>query len=180
MSASEWVSASTPYLGPRDKGAGDAWGAETAAAGRRGRQRVVSAGEVVPPPGIGELLGVPEGQEAVVRRRVMYLDDLPNELTDTYYPVHLARGTPLARTTKIRGGAVTLLAEMGYVGVRVVEDVTARMPTDAEREVLDIGAATPVLQLTRVTLDADDRPFQVDRMTMPSGRQRLRYELRIG
>lgn len=38
----------------------------------------------------------------------------------------------------------------------------------------------PVLRLTRLTLDRDDRPIQVDRMVMPAGRQQLRYEIRIG
>lgn len=131
------------------------------------------------PEDIAEFLGVPVGQEVVVRRRVMYLDDQPTELTDTYYPLHIARGTRLAGTAKIPGGAVTLLAELGYVGVRVVEDVIARMPETAEADMLEVGADEPVLQLTRLTLDADDRPFQVDRMVMPSQRQRLRYELRI-
>ena len=39
---------------------------------------------------------------------------------------------------------------------------------------------TPVLQLTRTTLDSDDQAIQVDMMTMPADRQRLRYEIRIG
>ncbi|MFD9223632.1 GntR family transcriptional regulator [Streptomyces sp. NPDC060064] len=180
MGASEWVSTSMPYLTPRKEGQPDAWGAEAASRGHRGRQRIVHAGEVVAPPEVAELLGVAEGTDVVVRRRIMYLDDQPYELTDTYYPAPIARGTRLAGTAKIPGGAVTLLAELGHIGVRVREDVIARMPRAEEREALQTGPVEPVLQLTRTTLDGDDRPIQVDRMTMPADRQRLRYEIRIG
>lgn len=104
----------------------------------------------------------------------------PCELTDTYYPVHIAGGTGLAAVAKIPGGAVTLLARLGHVGVRVREDVTAGLPSPAEQEALRVGPHEPVLRLTRLTRDADDHPLQADLMTMPARRQRLRYELRIG
>jgi GntR family transcriptional regulator len=180
VSGGKWISASMPYLVPRPKGRPDAWSAELDAHGRRGGQRIVHAGEVPAPGAVAELLGLAEGETVVVRRRVMYLGDEPSELTDTYYPVGIARGTPLAGAAKIRGGAVTLLAELGFVGVRVREDVVARMPGTAERELLGTASDEPVLQLTRLTLDRDDRPIQVDRMAMAANRQQLRYEMRIG
>ncbi|MEV0370770.1 UTRA domain-containing protein [Streptomyces sp. NPDC050636] len=180
MDTSEWVSTSMPYLTPRQKGQSDAWGAETAARGRRGSQRIVHAGEIAAPFEIAELLGIGEGEAVVVRRRVMYLDDRPCELTDTYYPAHIARGTRLAGTAKIPGGAVSLLAELGHVGARVREDVIARLPSNEECDALRTGTDEPVLQLTRVTLDGHDQPIQVDRMAMPGHLQRLRYEIRIG
>lgn len=180
MGMGQWVSTSMPYVSAREAGQPDAWGAEVAARGRRGGQRVVGVGEVPASADVAELLGVAEGEAVVVRRRVMYLDDRPCELTDAYYPAPIARGTRLAGTAKIPGGAVTLLRELGYVGVLAREDVTARMPTPEEREALRIEPDEPVLCLARVTLDADDRPIQADLMTMPAGLQRLRYEMRIG
>ncbi|MFE2595446.1 UTRA domain-containing protein [Streptomyces sp. NPDC059396] len=180
MSAGEWVSSSMPYVAATGVGPADAWAAEAAARGRRGGQRIVDAGEVPATAQVAELLGVAEGRAVVVRRRVMYLDDRPCELTDTYYPASIARGTRLAGTAKIPGGAVALLRELGHMGVLVREDVTARMPTPEEREALRTEPDEPVLRLARVTLDADDRPIQADLMAMPAGLQRLRYELRIG
>lgn len=64
--------------------------------------------------------------------------------------------------------------------MRVVEDVTARIPLEEERERLRLGADEPVLRLTRTTYDATDRPIQADVMLMPAGRQQLRYEIRLG
>ncbi|KPI18526.1 putative transcriptional regulator, GntR family [Actinobacteria bacterium OK074] len=179
-SPANWISTSMPYLTPRAAGQGDAWSEEAAAKGRRGTQRILHAGEVPAPDEVAALLGVAAGETVVVRRRIIELDGEPCELTDTYYPLAIAGGTPLGGIAKIPGGAVTLLAQLGYVGVRVREDVTARMPDAAERQVLDLGPDEPVLRLTRLTLDAEDRPVQADLMTMPAARQRLRYELRIG
>ncbi|MEE1800355.1 UTRA domain-containing protein [Streptomyces sp. JV176] len=179
MGVGAWVSTSMPYLTPQGQGHPDAWGAELAARGRRGGQRIVGAGEVAAPEEVAELLGVAPGEAVVVRRRVMVLEDVPCELTDTYYPASIARGTRLAGTAKIPGGAVTLLAELGYVGVRVREDVSARMPDAQEREALRTEPGEPVLRLVRVTFDGGDRPVQADVMTMPAHRQRLRYEMGI-
>lgn|GEM_PF-1426121 len=180
VNSAEWVTTSVPYLAPRAPGQPDAWSAETAAKGRRGSQRIVQAGEVAVPGEIAELLGVAQGDCVVVRRRVMYLDGRPCELTDTYYPPAIAQGTRLAGTAKIAGGAVTLLAGLGYVGVRAREDITARLPSEEEAAALETEASQPVLQLLRLTLDAKERPIQADRMVMPAQRQRLRYDVRIG
>ncbi|WP_435861595.1 GntR family transcriptional regulator [Streptomyces milbemycinicus] len=169
-----------PYLRPAGGDRADVWSEEAAAYGRRGTQRIVQAGEVSAPAAVARLLGIEAGAAVVVRRRIMYLDEQPCELTDSYYPAPIAAGTGLASTAKICGGAVALLAELGYVGSRVREDVTARMPDEQERELLRTGELEPVMCLERVVLDQDDRPIQADLITMPANRQRLRYELRMG
>lgn len=163
----DWVSTSMPYLAPRANGQGDAWSEEAAARGRRGTQRIVHAGEVPASEEVAGLLGVAAGEAVIVRRRVIELDGEPCELTDTYYPIHIAGGTGLAGVAKIPGGAVTLLARLGHVGVRVREDVTAGLPGTVEQQALRIGPDQPVLRLTRLTLDAGDRPLQADLMTRP-------------
>lgn len=180
MSNSGWTSTSMPYLTPRASGAADAWTDEAEGAGRRGTQRIVHAGEFTAPAEVTRMLGLTGGNTVVARRRIIELDGEPTELTDTYYPMDIAAGTPLASTAKIRGGAVTLLATLGHVGVRVVENVTARMPSADEAEQLHLGPGEPVLELTRATYDSADRPVQADIMVMAAARQQLRYEIRIG
>lgn len=180
MGSSGWTSTSMPYLAPRAAGASDAWTDEAGAKGRRGGQRIVEARQAPAGLEVAALLGLPEGEPVVIRRRLIELDGEPCELTDTFYPADIAAGTPLAETAKIPGGAVTLLAALGHVGVRVTEEVTARMPSAGEREQLGLGEAEPVLRLSRVTYDATDRAIQADVMVMPATRQQLRYEIRIG
>ncbi|RZD63915.1 UTRA domain-containing protein [Streptomyces albidoflavus] len=175
-SAEQEPSTSARYLGA----AGDAWAAEARAEGRRGTQRIVRAGEEPASALVAERLSLRPGQPVIARRRIMYADDEPCELTDTYYPVSIARGTALAGTAKIRGGAVRLLAELGHVGTWVEEDVTARLPTPDEAATLTLSGSEPLLQLVRLTEDADGHPIQLDVMAMAPGRQRLRYRFRAG
>jgi DNA-binding GntR family transcriptional regulator len=137
------------------------------------------AGEVPASAEVAERFEVATGTPVITRQRVMFLDDVPVELTDSYYPMDVAGGTRLAGTAKIPGGAVTLLAEMGHRARRVHEEVYARIPDEAERRALLLSAGEPVLCMTRVTED-ESRPFQVDVSVFPAAGQRLRYELRTG
>ncbi|MFI7455457.1 GntR family transcriptional regulator [Nonomuraea sp. NPDC049714] len=179
MADQQWVSTSVPYLTAQPPGHSEAWATAAAAENRRGTQRIVEAGETVPPAEIAGLLGLSPEETAIVRRRVIYLDDVPLELTDSYYPAAIAQGSALAVPRPIRGGAITLLAKLGHVGRRVVEEVGARHATDAERETFGLAPTSPILVLTRVILNDQGQPIQADMMVTPASAQRLRYEMMI-
>ncbi|MFD5814760.1 UTRA domain-containing protein [Streptomyces sp. NPDC127038] len=174
----EWISASEPYLAPRSVGERDAWSDESAARERKGGQQLTFAGPIEPPADVARALGIQAGEEAVARKRIITLDGQPVELTDTYYPSAIALDTPLATPRKIRGGAVTLLASLGFTTAQVHEDVSARMPTAAELEALHLDGSEPVLTLLRVHVAADGKPLQVDAITMPSNDRHLHYSLK--
>ncbi|MBU7597581.1 UTRA domain-containing protein [Streptomyces sp. P38-E01] len=174
MSGQDWVSSSTLYVGP---GGGDVWAAEAGSRGGRGTQHIVRAGEVTAPDAVASMLAVEPGASVVVRRRLMYLDEVPCELTDSHYPLAIAAGTPLSEPAKIRGGANALLAKLGHVGARVREDVCASAADAAEREALALPGDAVVLRLARTTYDGDGRAVQADLITMPAEGRRLRHEL---
>lgn len=173
----KWTSASLAYVQPRASGQTDAWTEESA--GQRGSQELVEVAEVEPPQNVAEMLRLTDGERAVVRRRVMRVDGQPIELTDSYYPPAIARGTALAEHRKIRGGAPTLLAELGYRAGHVVEDVESRMPTEQERSALDLTSGEPVLVLSRLTLSHRDEPMEASLMVMRARGRRLRYETEV-
>ncbi|MEO3750136.1 UTRA domain-containing protein [Streptomyces sp. B6B3] len=179
MAGQTWESESVAYLVPRPAGRGDAWAEEASRGGGRGMQRLLEVRELVPPEDVGVALGLETGECAVVRRRVMYLDERPVELTDSYYPATVARGTRLAEARKIPGGAVTFVAELGHAIREVVEDVAVDLPAPEARDVLQLAAGEPVLVLTRTSMTADLLPVEVSRMVMPRG-HRLRYRTRVG
>lgn len=108
---------------------------------------------------------------------MVLLDGEPVELADSYYPAAIAHGTPLTQTGKIRGGAVTLLAEMGYQARTVDEAISARPATPDERELLNLEPNDWVLVLRRVTRDRSGAPFESSEMTMVASGRELRYEL---
>jgi GntR family transcriptional regulator len=162
-----WVSDAQPYLRPRPAGQQDAWSAETAARGRRGGQRLLTVEEVAPPEDIREFFQLSQGEKAVVRRRLILLDDRPIELADSYYPPRIASGTRLAEQGKIPGGAVTLLSDMGYTPADdPLEDVAAATASASQCDALDLSPGTAVLVLTRFTTSTTGEPIEVSVMTM--------------
>ncbi|MBM7083321.1 UTRA domain-containing protein [Micromonospora sp. MMS20-R2-29] len=177
MSHPEWISVSMPYVTPRSREGGDAWAAEAAQQGGLGTQKLLEVAEMPPAAEVAEALLVDADTPVIVRRRLMMFDGQPVELTDSYYPASIARGTALSEPRKIRGGAVSLLAELGYRPGRVTEDVYTRQPTESQRSALGLAAGEWVLGLTRLLSTAEGVPVELSVMTMvPQGR-RLRYEL---
>lgn len=162
-----WMGDAQPYLAPRPAGAHDAWSTEAAARGRRGGQRLLSVEEVEPPEAVRLFFGIDPTEKVVVRRRLVLLDDHPVELADSYYPAHVARGTRLAERGKIPGGAVTLLAALGFTPEDdPLEDVAAVTATAAQCEALGLPTNTAVLVLTRFTTSTTGEPIEVAIMTM--------------
>ncbi|MER5964510.1 UTRA domain-containing protein [Streptomyces sp. NPDC002057] len=176
MSGDAWISETAPYLAPRKPGQSDAWTDEAARRGRHGGQRLLQAGETDAPDAVRAALRLPSTERVIVRRRLILLDDRPVELADSYYPISVAGGTPLAEPRKVPGGAVTLLKELGYTGAEIVEDVSAALATAEECEDLGLPEGSAVLHLLRLTLTADGTPMEASLMTMPAGRH-LMYRL---
>lgn len=173
-----WTSSSATYLKPPDRDARDPWIESTARAGRVGTQQLLEVTEVDPPPAVAKALDLGADGRAVVRRRLILLDGRPVELADSYYPVDIAAGTPLAEHKKIKGGAPRVLAEQGHRPKTANEDVTARLPEARERELLAIGEHEPVLTMIRA-IRSQIRPVEVTVMTMVAAGRRLHYELAV-
>jgi GntR family transcriptional regulator len=172
-----WIVNSLPYLSPRQEGQVDAWSEEAAQAGRVGTQQIREVVTDVPPADVATGLGLPPGVSAVVRRRTMLLDGRPVELTDSWYPANIAAETALAVPGKIKGGAVTLLAGLGYAVHEAREDITFRAATGAETTDLELPAATPVIVLSRTCLTSEGVAFEASVMVMVAEDRHLRYRL---
>ncbi|MEZ7127555.1 GntR family transcriptional regulator [Nonomuraea sp. AD125B] len=168
-----------PYLRPRRPGDPDAWTAEAEAHGRAGTNQLRGVEEIRPPQAVADALRLGPEDTAIVRRRLVLLDGRPTELADSYYPVGIAGGTRLAESRKIPGGAVTLLAELGYRPHKVEERVTARPSTEPEQAVLGLRPQDWVLVLTRVSRTSAGTPYEVSVMTMVADGRELRYEMTI-
>jgi GntR family transcriptional regulator len=175
----DWISSSAQYLVPHHHGAPDAWEQEAAEHGRIGAHRLVSVERRVPPARLAMLLGIDPQEEAIVRRRLVTLDELPVEVSDSWYPLRVAEGTELAEPGAIRGGAAKALADLGYEAARHVEEVAV---ADVPQELLTLLPETVALELTRVSYNAAELPFEVAHMVMsrelaPGMPRRLRYAL---
>ncbi|MEV4579280.1 GntR family transcriptional regulator [Nonomuraea jabiensis] len=154
----------------------DAWAAEVQDQGRVPLQEV-SVGLEIPPKAVAERLKLDAEQDiVVVRRRVRYVDDVPFQLAESYFPEDLARGTALMRPKNVSapGG---LLASIGHPQQRLVDEIQVRMPTKYESARLGLPAGTPVAEHMRTGYDAEGRPVRVMVTVAPGDRHTLVYEL---
>lgn len=177
MTDARWTGASTPYI---ESNQGDVWGREAAERGRTGTQRILSADKTSAPRSVAEALDLKPGDSVIARQRLIILDGRPIEVAHSYWPASIADGTALARTGKIRGGAVTLLAELGYQPGTVDEDVQTRPPTKEEAEALQLADNSEwILALTRTITTPDGRPYEVSVMVSPGRIGRLHYSMKV-
>ena len=131
-------------------------------------------GRIAAPPDVAQRLDLDEGSSVLVRRRVFHLDGVPVALTDSYYPLSFAAGSPLEQPGPIKGGGHAVIEDpAGPIRRNIAysaDDITARMPTVAETEALNLGQGVPVFQILRTVYDAEDRPVEVqDTVAAASG-----------
>ena len=177
MTDAQWTGASAPYIRPNQ---GDAWGKEAASRGRAGVQQILFAGEVAAPVEVAATLGLRSDQTVILRRRLILLDKIPVEIADSYWPLHVAGGTALASPGKVKGGAPSLLADLGFRPASVTENVHTRPAEPAERETLAMPDASEwVLTLRRTITDESDRPYEVFVSVAPGRIGQLNYSMKV-
>ena len=169
-----WTSVSMPYVSDQR---GDLWATEAAQHGGKGTQQLLRVEEIIAPATVAGVLGLVAGEPVVVRGRVMLFDGDPVELVESYYPASIARGTRLADSRKIPGGAVAHLCDLGHQPRHVREDVSARLATAAEQTVLQLNEPSCVLLLNRVLTTDNGLAVEASVITMAAEGRRLRYEL---
>jgi GntR family transcriptional regulator len=167
------------YMEPSAPGEPYKWSTEAARRGQRGSNKVLAVSEGATPKRVARALGIDAGAVAVLRTRIGLLDDEPAELSHSYYPAELARGTRLADRRKIPGGSPTLLAEMGYPPREQVDEVAARPATTEEYELLEIPGDVPVLEVFRIVYSDDRRPIEVTVIVKPGHRYKMGYHLPV-
>jgi GntR family transcriptional regulator len=167
------------YMEPSNPGEAYRWTTEAAARGQRGSNGILHVGEVPTPKRVARGLGIEAGAPAVLRTRLGLLDDEPAELTHSYYPVELARGTRLTDRRKIRGGSPTLLAELGYPPREQADEVTARAATTEEYELLEIPGDAPVLEVFRIVYSDERRPIEVTVLVKSGHLYKMGYHLPV-
>ena|SRR5437868_12787230 len=149
------------------------------AVSREGRapSQLIEVAIVNPIEEIASRLELADGEPAVARRRLRFVDGQPYNTNDSYFPLSLVAGSEITRPGDINRGANRVLKELGHAQVRVVDDIWARMPNQAEAERLQLELGTPVLVYIRVGFDISDAPVRVAVSVLPADKHLIRYEL---
>lgn len=141
--------------------------------------KLLEVAEVRPPAEVSAALGLTDGAKAVVRRRLLSHDGEAVELSVSYYPAQIAADTPLARRSRIPGGAPEALAQLGYPLRDFVDRLSARLPTAEEFEALGLSDDVPVLRQFRVVYSDEKRPVEVSILVKGAHLYELQYRQEI-
>ena len=152
------------------------WETATARQGISGRTDLISVEQRPADAEISALLDVPAGTMTIHRLQHMFAGDRVTQIQQTWLPLSLAEGTPLTSTGKIVGGVYRALAGLGRPPASAREIVTSRMPWRDEAEVLRLEIGSPVLTVTRVTVDRAGTPLTVTQAVMVGDRVQLVYD----
>lgn len=140
---------------------------------------LLGVAEVQPPGEVAEAFDLPMDDVAIMRHRLMRHDETPVEVSWSYYPADLARGTDLAAHRKIRGGAPRVLAELGEPQAEFVDCLSSRMPTTEELEVLLLPVQVPVLRQFRIIYSRSGRPVEASVLVKGAHLYELKYRQRV-
>jgi GntR family transcriptional regulator len=136
--------------------------AEAAQQGHEATQLIRFLGEVPAPEVVAERLNIPAETPVFVRRRTTLINDRPNQLADSYYPLPLAERVPKIREEDTGpGGGFARIEEAGIRLARIREELSVRMPTTPETVTLKLPEGTPVIELARTAYDDSGLPVEV-------------------
>ena len=130
-----------------------------------------------PPAEVAKLLGLEGDAEVLVRGWEASHQGNVRTIASAYTRWDVATQ---ARLIEIESGPAVylMLSASGYQITRITEEVSARMPTTAEAQRLDLGPGVPVLSVQRVNYTAEDkRPIEVTVSVMSAERYRMVYDL---
>lgn len=128
--------------------------AEAEALGLTWRSEELEFATVELPPALVSILGE---DRAVVKRRRMWVEDVPTQLADSYLPLSVDKAIGWSNGAQAPGGIYGLLEEHGHAIRRFREELTARQASPEEAVALQLPPASPVVLLVRHAIDGAGR-----------------------
>ena len=129
------------------------------------------------PEHVAAALGLDSGAPVVSRERVMHGDDEVLQLATSYLPADLLDTAPaIAEQDTGQGGIYARLEDAGHTLTEYTERVAIGRADEHEARQMDLTPGDPVYRVIR-TAWADDRPVEVNHITITGDRYELFYEL---
>jgi GntR family transcriptional regulator len=147
----------------------------------RYRQELIEVGLATPPAEVADAFGVSDGTTLLVRRHLVRTDEQqPVEIGASWFRAAEAGGTSLAERAAFGRPLYQEVEEVtGRSYTSATDQITARLPTREEAELLQIRPDTPVLHLLHVAYDAEHKPIEVGQATWPGPMTTLSEEYPI-
>ncbi|WP_326537505.1 GntR family transcriptional regulator [Pseudorhodoferax sp.] len=128
------------------------------ARGRQTQVRVLEVQTVVPPGAVALQLQIPSGTAAVYAARLRHLGSTDLIVTEAWVPLDLGRGVTAAQLK--RRPLYEILQAQGVAFGRVIEEITAVAATPLLAKLLHTELGVPLLRLTRLMYDQEERPVE--------------------
>jgi GntR family transcriptional regulator len=126
--------------------------------------QVLDCRRVKAPSDIAALLDLRTSDIVVNIRRLLSFDQIPTILDDIWLPGAVFRGLTADSLGRYRGPLYALFeSEFGVSMVRAEEKIRAVSASEDQAGLLQIAAASPLLQVERVSYTYGDRPMEVRR-----------------
>lgn len=138
--------------------------------------------EVRPASGrLASQLQIEPGASVVIREQRRWIDGTPWSVQTSYYPMGLVNkgAAKLLEATELSGGVVSYLEEvLGVTEASWHDEIEARMPNPDEAAFFQLSAdgRVPVLEVTRIGLDANGSPIRLTVTSFPADRNRVNYD----
>lgn len=105
---------------------------------------------------IAARLGLAEGADVVVRRKLMFANGIPIRISGSYFLPSFAQETGLDQPDFVEEGYQVLFERHGRKFGRAVETLTGRMPTPDEAHTLELTDDVPVVHVLRTSHDINN------------------------
>jgi DNA-binding GntR family transcriptional regulator len=151
------------------------WETACAEQGLEGNTVVTGVSYLEANPRIANALEISVGDPVVRRANQMQIEGQTRQVQDTWLPMWVAEGTPLAAPAKVVSGIYGGLIAAGHRPSKVTEVVSARMPTEAERKDLGLPLGSPVLDTQRTARDAQGRVVVMTHLVVAADHVCLTY-----
>lgn len=127
------------------------------------------------PADVAEALGIEEATMVLIRDRVVRAEGQPADMIErSYIPLDIVDAAPNLARPDI-GGMMNWIEDAGYGPLWWEDTITSRMPTQQERETLDMPPGVPVTVIVGPTLAPDGRPLAYYLGILPGDRMERTY-----
>ncbi|WP_238005799.1 GntR family transcriptional regulator [Dactylosporangium sp. AC04546] len=146
----------------------------------RYRQHLMLVAQLPAPADVAEAFGVDPGTPLLVRRHLVSTGESPVEVGASWFKPNDVRGTSIERPDVFgRPLYQEVEDELRRRYASAKDQVSARLPSREEAELLQIRPDTPVLVLLHVAYDEEHRPIEVAQAAWPGPMTSLTEEYRI-
>lgn len=133
-------------------------------------------------PEVAEALQISVGSPVIERARLVVYEGEPTQHLTSWYRLSDVEGTAIADPTPGpagTGGGFTVLDNLGIGPAEIEEQISARMPTSDEEQLLHIPVGEPVFDLRRTAFTVEGRPVEYARGTYRAGHFSWRYRFKV-